>query len=108
MVKTNRDKFFEKYKLDKDESYSLSKVSKISGVPLSILEEAMSRGKGARKTNPSSVRNVKGKKGGPGPKMSASQWGWGRVYGLIMKNPKQVKEGAPDRDLYEKMTKKKK
>lgn len=103
MVVTNRDKFYKKYKLDSNESYSLPEIAKISGVKLSIIKEAFSRGQGARKSNPSSVRNVKGVKGGPGKKMSANQWGYGRVFGLLMNNPKQVKVGAPDRDLYEKM-----
>lgn len=105
MVETNRDKFYKKHKLDKDKSYSLPQLSKISGVKLSILKKAMSRGRGAAKTNPSSVRNVKGVKGGGGKKMSANQWGYGRVFGLLMKNPKQVSKGAPDRDLYEEMIK---
>ena len=35
-------------------------------------------------------------------KMSGQQWGFGRTYGFLVGNPKQVAKGAPDRDLYEK------
>lgn len=106
MVKTFRDKFYEKYNLDKDDGLSISKIAKITGISRSILQQAYNRGVGARKTNPESVRNVKGVKGGPGKKMSAEQWGYGRLFGFIMKNPKQVGKGKPDNDLFEKIKKK--
>ena len=39
--------------------------------------------------------------------MSAEQWGFARVYGFVMKNPKQVGEGKPDDDLFRKIKSKK-
>jgi hypothetical protein len=33
--------------------------------------------------------------------MSAEQWGFGRVYSLIMGNSKATSKGKPDYDLYE-------
>ena len=111
MVKTFRDKFYEKYKLDKDEGLSLYKISKLSNIPLEILKQVENRGRGARLSSPESVRDVKTgeKRGGKSlkGKMSAAQWGRARVFGFVMKNPKQVGKGKPDNDLFEKTKKKK-
>ena len=104
MVKTFREKFFEKHKLDKDEGLSLAKIARLSKMPLEILKQVELRGKGAHRGNPESVRDAKTgeKKGGKSlkGKMSAAQWGRARVYGFIMKNSKQVGKGKPDNDLY--------
>ena len=43
------------------------------------LRKVMNRGYGAYRTSPGSVRNVKGVKGGPGPKMSSTAWARARV-----------------------------
>lgn len=99
MVETNRQKFLKKYKLE-NKGYSVSEIAKISGIKKNILQQVYNRGVGAAKTQPSSVRNVKGVKGGPGKKMSKEQWGFGRVYGFVMRNPKQVNKGQPDNDLW--------
>ena len=107
MAKTFRDKFYEKYKLDKTEGLSLAKIARLSKIDLPLLKQVYNRGIGAHKTNPESVRNVKGVKGGGGPKMSKERWAYGRVYGFVMKNPKQVGEGKPDNDLFLKIKKKK-
>ncbi len=104
---TFKEKFNRKHKQPLDTSNSITKISRLSGISRSILQEAYNRGVGAWKTNPSSVRNVKGVKGGTGPKMGKEAWAFGRVYGLVMKNPKQVGKSQPDRDLYEKTLKKK-
>ena len=104
MVKTFRDKFYEKHKLDKKEGLSLARLSKTD---LPLLKQVYNRGIGAHKTNPGSVRNVKGVKGGSGEKMSKERWAFGRVFGFVMKNPKQVGDGQPDNDLFIKTKKKK-
>ena len=38
------------------------------------LRKVLNRGYGAYRTAPGSVRNVKGVKGGPGPKLSSTAW----------------------------------
>ena len=53
-----------------------------SGIPLARLQESYDRGIGAWRTNPSSVRNRKGVKGGPGRRMPKEQWACARVNKL--------------------------
>ena len=53
-----------------------------SGIPLARLQESYDRGIGAWRTNPSSVRNRKGVKGGPGKRMPKEQWASARVNKL--------------------------
>tara|TARA_R100001129_G_scaffold93896_1_gene63872 strand:- start:261 stop:512 length:252 start_codon:yes stop_codon:yes gene_type:complete len=60
----------------------VTKASARSGISKSRLLKSYKRGIGAWKTNPGSVRNVRGVKGGPGPKMSKQQWACGRVNKL--------------------------
>lgn len=102
---TFKEKFNIKYGFDKDESHSISQISKITGIKKSILQEAYNRGTGAWKTNPTSVRSKDGSKrtGGyaPSKRMTKEAWSFGRVYGLVMNNRKQTGKGAPDRDLRE-------
>lgn len=72
---TYKNKFNKKYGFDKNESHSLSKISKLSGIKLSALQKIYNKGIGAYKTNPQSVRpNVKSKE----------QWAMARVYSAIM------------------------
>jgi len=83
---THRQNFLKKYKLE-DKSYSLTELSKISGVKLSTLQEVYNRGIGAYKTNPTSVR-LKGsfKKGVAAPmsqKLSKEMWAYARVYSFL-------------------------
>lgn len=58
------------------------RASKKSGIKKSQLLKSYKRGIGAWKTNPSSVRNVRGKKGGPGKRMSKQRWACARVNKL--------------------------
>ena len=98
-MKTWREKYNIKYGFD-DESHSLKDIATKTGFKLSILKKVFERGRGAAISNSSSVRNAKtGNKGVRGPKMSPDQWGYGRTYGFVMKNPKQVGPKAPDRDV---------
>ena len=57
-------------------------ASKKSGIPKSKLLQSYRRGIGAHRTDPGSVRNIRGVKGGPGKKMSKEQWACARVNKL--------------------------
>jgi len=102
---TFKEKFNIKYGFDKDESHSISQISKITGIKKSILQEAYNRGVGAWKSNPTSVRSREGKKREGGypasQRMTKEQWAMSRTYGLVMNNRKQTGKGKPDRDLRE-------
>ncbi len=106
---TNKQKFNKKYGFKPDEGHSIAEISRLTGVSTSILNQVMSRGKGARKSNPSSVRNAKtGKKTGGtslAGKMSAQQWGQARIYSFVMGGKTQ---STADKDLWEKHKGKKK
>jgi len=97
---TFKEKFNKKFKFEADAPHSKSEISKLTGIPKKILDEVYDRGIGAHKNNPESVRNVKGVKGVGGRKMGKERWGMGRIYGFVMENPKQIKKGAPDSDLW--------
>ena len=60
---------------------------------VATLRKVLNRGYGAYRTDPGSVRNTRGVKGGPGPKMSASQWARARVNSFCRGSKKH------DRDL---------
>ena len=104
---TNKEKYNTKYKFAKGTSHSKSDISKKTGIPKRILDAVFDRGVGARKTNPQSVRSAKtGKKVGGTSlkgKMSAEQWGYGRVYSFVMKQPGTW--GRADKDLADKVKK---
>lgn len=108
-MSTNKQKFNKKYKQPLNQPNSKKDISKLTGIPMSILNEVFDRGVGARKTNPQSVRSATtGKKiGGKSlkGKMSAEQWGQSRVYSFVMKQPGTW--GKADKDLAEKVKKKK-
>jgi len=57
-------------------------ASKRSGISKGKLLKSYKRGIGAHRSSPQSVRNLKGVKGGPGPKMSKEQWACARVQKL--------------------------
>ena len=101
---TNRLKFLKIFDLPSDTSLSLEQIAELSGMPKSALQEVYNRGIGAYKTNPQSVR-MKGtfQKNVNAPmsmKLSAEQWGFGRVYAFVM-GTKKVFEGA-DKDIVKK------
>ena len=76
MVYTNKMKFNKKYGQKLNEPNSKKDISKLTGIPIKILDDVYYRGIGAYKTNPKSVRpNV----------TSAEQWGYARVYAFVMK-----------------------
>lgn len=108
MPKTWKQKFNKMMELPLDTSHSLKDLSVLSAIPLRILKQVEKRGAGAYETNPESVR-LKGsfrkdpKVKDMSKKLSKERWAMARVYGFIMENPKQVGEGKPDNDLYEKI-----
>ena len=77
MVLTYKEQFNKKYGFKKDQSHSLSEISKITGFKKSGLQTIYNKGVGAFKTNRAAVR--------PSVK-SAAQWGMSRTYAAI--NPK--------------------
>lgn len=107
MVETFRQKYNKKYGFARDASHSLDDIAKQTKIKKSILQEIYNRGIGARITNPESVRSATtGKKVGGKSlkgKLSGPAWAFGRVYGFVMQNPKQVGEGKPDSDLFKKI-----
>lgn len=108
-MSTNKNKFNKKYGFKLDEGHSKAEISRLTGIPKSILDQVYDRGVGARRTNPESVRSATtGKKVGGRSlkgKMSAEQWAMGRVYSFVMKQPGTW--GRADKDLAEKVKKKK-
>ncbi len=99
---TNKQKYNKKHGFNMNKAHSLQDIAKKTGISEKILQDVYDRGTGAYKSNPQSVRLKSGKKDAKAPlsrKMSKQQWSFGRVYGFIMKNPKQVKKGQPDHDL---------
>jgi hypothetical protein len=98
---TNKEKYNKKYGFPKGTSHSIKDISNKTGIAVRILNQVMSRGRGARKSNPSSVRNLKGVKGGPGPKMSGTAWGFGRIFSFVTKQ--KGTWGGADSDLSQKV-----
>jgi len=93
--KTNKHKFNEKYKQPKNEPNSKKDITKLTGIPIKILDEVFDRGVGAFKTNPESVRKTV---------KSPEQWAMGRVYSFVMKQ--KGTWGKADKDLADKVRKK--
>jgi len=107
MVMTNKNKFNIKYKQPKDQPNSKKDISKLTGIPIKILDEVYDRGLMAHKNNPQSVRSLSGKKVGGKSlkgKMSAQQWGMSRIYAFVMKGKTWQ---TADKDLADKVRKKK-
>ena len=106
---TNKNKFNTKYGFPKDKGHSKAEISRLTGIPISILNQVYDRGVGARRSNPESVRTAStGKKTGGKSlrgKMTSNQWGYGRIYSFVMKQPGTWKKA--DKDLAEKVKKKK-
>jgi hypothetical protein len=95
---TNRERFLATHDLPKTTSLSLNEIAKLSKMPLSALRLVYNKGVGAYASNPQSVRLKPGTKYGRAyqkniqapmsAKLSAEQWGMGRVYAFVMKSPK--------------------
>lgn len=104
-MSTNKQKFNKRYGQPLNKANSKQDISKLTGISMSILDKVYDRGVGAHRTNPQSVRNVKGVKGGPGKKMGAQQWAMARVYSFAVGG---TTRRTADKDLWEKHSKKKK
>lgn len=75
IMATWKEKFNKKYNHPKGASHSLSDISKETGVSKKGIQQIYSKGIGAYKTNPQSVRpNV----------TSKEQWAYARVYSSVM------------------------
>ncbi len=88
MVVTNKQKFNKKYKQPLKTANGKDDISRLTGIPMKILDEVYDRGLAAHKNNPQSVRSLSGKKiGGKSlkGKMSAQAWSMARVYAFVMK-----------------------
>jgi len=100
---TNKQKFNKKYKQPINTSNSKQKISKLTGIPMKILNQVYDRGLAAHKNNPESVRSLTGKKVGGKSlkgKMSAQQWAMARIYSFVMKAPTYK---TADKDLADKL-----
>lgn len=107
MPPTNKNRFNSKYGFPKDQGHSKAEISRLTGIPVRILNEVWDRAAGARKSNPESVRRASdGKKiGGKSlkGKLSANAWGYGRIYSFVMKQ--KGTWGSADKDLADKVKK---
>ncbi len=95
MVITNKQKFNKKYKQPLKTANGKDDISRLTGIPMKILDDVYDRGVGAFKNNRAAVR--------PSVK-SAEQWAMARVYAFVMKG-KTYK--TADKDLADKVRKKK-
>jgi len=91
-----------------NKSNTIQELSKLSNIPIDILEDVKSRGEGAY-SNTSSVR-LKGsfKKDGDlrkGPRLSMEQWSIARIYAFIVKSIIGMDKAKKpqDNDLYDKI-----
>jgi hypothetical protein len=87
----NSHAFKKKHGIPTDESLSLSRIAKLSGMPARALQEVYNRGIGAYKTNPESVKPMV---------QSKEQWAMGRVYSFVMKRATTF--GKADKDIAKK------
>ena len=106
-MKTNRQRFFEIYKLPSNYSPSLEDLSKLTKVPLKYLTEVYNRGRGAWETNIRSVRVLGSFKKDPdlrryprSARLSPEQWGFARVYSFLVHG---TTYHTADRDIAEKI-----
>tara|TARA_R110001606_G_scaffold205976_1_gene353629 strand:+ start:801 stop:1094 length:294 start_codon:yes stop_codon:yes gene_type:complete len=91
---THKTEYNKRHKQPKDKSNSKADISKMSKIPLSILDQVVKRGEGAFKSNPSSVRpNI----------TNATAWGYSRMYAFVNKMEKGSKLNH-DTDLAEKIS----
>lgn len=84
----NSHAFKKKHGIPTDESLSLMRIAKLSGMPTRALQEVYNRGVGAYKTNPSSVKPMV---------QSKEQWAMGRVYSFVMRRATTF--GKADKDI---------
>ena len=89
---THREAFFKRHNIPKNESLSIEQVSKLSAMPVAALREVYSRGLGAAKSNPESLRVQGSFAKNPSlsavprsGRLSSPQWAMARVYSFVNK-----------------------
>jgi len=87
----NSNAFKRKHNIDISEPLSLSKIAKLSGMPLKALKEVFSKGQGAYFSDPQSVKPMV---------QSPEQWGLGRVYSFVMR--RKTTFGGADKHIADK------
>ena len=85
---THKQQFNKRYGFTHTNSHSIQELSKLTGIPLKILNEINNRGKRAWAQNIKSVKKkekIEKKENLPinKSKLSANQWGMTRVYAFI-------------------------
>tara|TARA_Y100000592_G_scaffold67358_1_gene104679 strand:+ start:117 stop:596 length:480 start_codon:yes stop_codon:yes gene_type:complete len=107
--KTYKEKFNLKFNGGQNVSNSKAQISKLSKIPISIINKVYDRGIGAYKTNLKSVRlksdfskNPDLRKG-PSKRLSKEQWAIARVYAFVMKALNKSEPQNQDLDLIEKV-----
>jgi hypothetical protein len=87
---THKQEFLKKHGLPPDTTLSLIEISRLSGVPVSALQEIERRGAGAWRTNLSSVRVAKDFSKNPDVKkyprsarLGQQEWSRARVYSFV-------------------------
>ncbi len=94
-MSTNKNEWNKRHGFKKDEGHSKAEISRVSKIPIRILNQVYDRGVGAFRTNPSSVRpQVK----------TPEQWAFGRLYSFVNKLEGKKKLNH-DLDLAEKVLK---
>jgi hypothetical protein len=75
MIETYKHQFNQKFGFKKDQSHTLPEIARLTGFKLAGLKTIYSKGLGAFRTSPESVRpNV----------LSAPHWAQSRVYSAVM------------------------
>tara|TARA_R110002049_G_scaffold3325_4_gene25637 strand:+ start:1434 stop:1697 length:264 start_codon:yes stop_codon:yes gene_type:complete len=84
---TYKQKFNKRHKQPINQSNSVAKIARLSGISTANARKIVKKGEGAYRSNPKSVRpQVK----------SATQWGIARLYSVVMGG----KARKVDKDLY--------
>jgi hypothetical protein len=98
MTLTYKKQFNKKFKQPLDKANGKDDITRLTGIPKSVLDKVYDRGMMAYKNNPSSVR--------PSVK-SPQQWSVARIYAFVMKAYDAVKKGKDkinqDQDLFDKI-----
>ena len=81
---TNKERFNKRYNQPLSKPNSKKDISRLTGISMSVLDKVYDRGLAAHRSNPQSVRNIRGVKGGAGKKMSPQQWAMARIYSFAV------------------------
>tara|TARA_R110001592_G_scaffold52813_1_gene162044 strand:- start:1782 stop:2048 length:267 start_codon:yes stop_codon:yes gene_type:complete len=84
---TYKQKFNKRHKQPINQSNSVAKIARLSGISVANARKIVKKGEGAYRSNPKSVRPQV---------MSATQWGLARLYASVSKGSKSSKI---DKDL---------